>query len=160
MRVFKRCRKLGFHLVAHAGEEGPAGYVQAALDLLKVERIDHGVQCTEDTSLVSRLAREQIPLIVCPLSNVILGIFKSLSEHNLKRLLEIGLMVTINSDDPAYFGGYLNQNWVETGCTLSLTCRKIYQIARNGFKASFAESSARLRHMDQLDAYMEGSVLF
>ena len=117
-RVFARARELGLHVVAHAGEEGPPAYIETALDLLKVQRIDHGVRCTESPALVQRLARERMPLTVCPLSNVKLCVFPTLAEHNLPALLDAGLCVTINSDDPAYFGGYVNQNYVETFAAL------------------------------------------
>jgi adenine deaminase len=109
-RVFARCRELGFHLVAHAGEEGPPAYVWTALDVLKVERIDHGVQSSKDAALMHRLAQDRIALTVCPLSNLKLCVFPDLASHNLKQLLDAGLAATINSDDPAYFGGYMNDN--------------------------------------------------
>jgi adenosine deaminase len=117
-RVFARCRELGLHLVAHAGEEGPPAYIESALDVLQVERIDHGVRCVESPALVQRLARERVPLTVCPLSNVKLCVFPTMAEHNLPALLDAGLCATINSDDPAYFGGYMNQNFVETFAAL------------------------------------------
>ncbi|HLL18710.1 MAG TPA: adenosine deaminase, partial [Rubrivivax sp.] len=110
-RVFARARELGLHAVAHAGEEGPPAYIWSALDVLKVERIDHGVRCVEDPALVQRLAAERTPLTVCPLSNVKLCVFGSMDQHNLKALLEAGLCATVNSDDPAYFGGYMNDNF-------------------------------------------------
>ena len=113
-RVFARCRELGLHLVAHAGEEGPPAYVWTALDLLKVERIDHGVQSTKDAALMQRLAKDRIPLTVCPLSNLKLCVFPKLADHNLGQLLDAGLVATVNSDDPAYFGGYMNDNFVQT----------------------------------------------
>ena len=111
-RVFARCRELGLHLVAHAGEEGPPAYVWTALDVLKVERIDHGVQSTKDPALMQRLAQDRIPLTVCPLSNLKLCVFPKLADHNLGKLLDAGLVATVNSDDPAYFGGYMNDNFV------------------------------------------------
>ena len=110
-RVFARCRELGLHLVAHAGEEGPPAYIRTALDDLQVERIDHGVRCLEDAELTARLAREQIALTVCPLSNTKLRVFDQMHDHNLAELLAAGLLVTVNSDDPAYFGGYMNDNY-------------------------------------------------
>lgn len=138
-RVFARCRELGLHLVAHAGEEGPAAYIWSALDVLKVERIDHGVRCVEDPQLVKRLAAEQVPLTVCPLSNVKLCVYKSLDQHNIANLLAAGLCVTVNSDDPAYFGGYVNQNFLETFDSLpALGAREAYQLALNSIEASFA----------------------
>ncbi|HJW12907.1 MAG TPA: adenosine deaminase [Albitalea sp.] len=152
-RVFARCRELGLHLVAHAGEEGPPEYIRSALDVLHVERIDHGVRCVEDPALVQRLARERIPLTVCPLSNVKLCVFKTLADHNLAALLDAGLVATVNSDDPAYFGGYMNQNFVETFAALpQLTARHAYQLARNSFEASFAAEADKQRWMQALDA--------
>jgi adenine deaminase len=138
-RVYARCRELGLRLVAHAGEEGPPEYIWNALDVLKVERIDHGVRCVEDPKLVQRLAAEQVPLTVCPLSNVKLRVFGTLGQHNLAALLSAGLCVTVNSDDPAYFGGYINQNFLETFESLpSLGAREAYQLALNSIDASFA----------------------
>jgi adenosine deaminase len=136
-RVFERARAEGLIAVAHAGEEGPPEYIREALDVLKVRRIDHGVRCVEDPDLVKRLVDEEIPLTVCPLSNVKLRVFDSLRDHNLKRLLDLGLKVTINSDDPAYFGGYIGDNYVATAEALGLTREEIEKIARNSFEASF-----------------------
>ncbi|MBC7956310.1 MAG: adenosine deaminase [Cytophagales bacterium] len=145
-RVFERCRALGLHVVAHAGEEGPPDYIWDAIELLKVERIDHGVRCLEDPRLVLRLAAARMPLTVCPLSNVKLCVFKTLAEHNLFTLLEAGLCVTINSDDPAYFGGYINQNFTEAFDALpQLTARHAYQLALNSFDASFASADDKQR---------------
>jgi adenosine deaminase len=155
-RVYARCQALGLRLVAHAGEEGPPAYVRAALDVLHVERIDHGVRSLEDPELVERLAREQVPLTVCPLSNVKLCVFPQLGAHNLKRLLDAGLKVTVNSDDPAYFGGYINQNFVETFEALpSLTARDAYALARNSFEASFAADADKARWIASLDRCFE-----
>ncbi|MFZ2508456.1 MAG: adenosine deaminase [Steroidobacteraceae bacterium] len=152
-RVFARCRELGLHLVAHAGEEGPPAYIRSALDALKVERIDHGVRCLEDPALVRRLARERIPLTVCPLSNVKLRVFRSLAEHNLDTLLGAGLCATVNSDDPAYFGGYIAQNFSETFAVLpALTARDAYRLASNSFEASFADAADKQRWRHALDA--------
>jgi len=152
-RVFARCRELGLHLVAHAGEEGPPQYIRDALDVLKVERIDHGVRCSEDPALVQRLAREQVPLTVCPLSNVKLRVFDTLADHNLADLLDAGLRVTLNSDDPAYFGGYLNQNFVETFDALPrLTAQHAYRLAINSFEASFVGAADKRRWTDALNA--------
>lgn len=156
-KVFARCRDLGLHLVAHAGEEGPPAYVWTALDLLKVERIDHGVQSTKDPLLMARLARDRIPLTVCPLSNLKLCVFPRLEEHNLGRLLDAGLVATVNSDDPAYFGGYMNANFLETFAATGLSAAQAYQLARNSFVASFIDESARRRHIDQLDAVFAAS---
>ena len=152
-RVFARCRELGLHLVAHAGEEGPPAYIATALDVLRVERIDHGVRCVEDPALVQRLARAQVPLTVCPLSNVKLRVFDTLADHNLPALLDAGLCATVNSDDPAYFGGYLNQNFVETFAALpALGAREAYTLARNSFEASFASQEHKARWIAALDA--------
>jgi adenosine deaminase len=152
-RVFARCRELDLHLVAHAGEEGPPAYIRSALDVLHVERIDHGVRCVEDPALVQRLARERVPLTVCPLSNLKLRVFDTLADHNLAALLDAGLAVTVNSDDPAYFGGYINRNFVETFAALpQLTPRHAYQLARNSFDASFVADADKQRWTDALDA--------
>lgn len=152
-RVFARCRELGLRLVAHAGEEGPPAYIANALDILRVERIDHGVRCLEDPALVGRLARERIPLTVCPLSNVRLRVFQSLAGHNLGKLLDAGLCATINSDDPAYFGGYINRNFRETFTALpALGARAAWQLAANSFDASFAGAAQKARWRDALDA--------
>jgi adenine deaminase len=151
-KVFARCRELGLHLVAHAGEEGPPAYVWTALDLLKVERIDHGVQSTKDPLLMERLARDRIPLTVCPLSNLKLCVFPKLQDHNLGQLLEAGLVATVNSDDPAYFGGYMNANFLETFAATGLTGAQAYQLAKNSFTASFIDERTRRRYIDLLDA--------
>ena len=140
-RVFARCRELGFHVVAHAGEEGPPAYIWSALDVLQAERIDHGVQALRDPALVQRLAQERIPLTVCPLSNQKLCVFPDLKDHNLKALLDAGLMATVNSDDPAYFGGYLNDNFTQVFVATGMTARHAYQLAFNSFEASFAPDS-------------------
>jgi adenosine deaminase len=156
-RVFARCRELGLHRVAHAGEEGPPEYIRAALDVLRVERIDHGVRCTEDPVLVERLARERVPLTVCPLSNVRLGVFEQLAHHNLPELLDAGLCATVNSDDPAYFGGTINQNFVETFAALpQLGARDAYALARNSFEASFLGAPEKTALIARLDACFAG----
>ena len=156
-RVFARCRALGLHLVAHAGEEGPPAYIERALDVLQVERIDHGVRCTESPALVQRLAAAQVPLTVCPLSNLKLCVVPSLAEHNLKALLDAGLCATVNSDDPAYFGGYLNQNFTETFEALpALGAAQAYRLARNSFEASFASAVQKERWCDALDGHFAG----
>ncbi|MCH8178518.1 MAG: adenosine deaminase [Proteobacteria bacterium] len=151
-RVFARCRELGLHLVAHAGEEGPPAYIESALDVLHVERIDHGVRCVEDPALVARLAREGVPLTVCPLSNVKLCVFASLGAHNLGSLLQAGLKVTLNSDDPAYFGGYVNQNYLETFAALGLDAAAAYTLARNSLEASFASEAHKAAWVARLNA--------
>jgi len=138
-RVFERARNAGLLAVAHAGEEGPPEYIWEALDILGARRIDHGVRCLEDPKLVARLAADQIPLTVCPLSNVKLRVFDTMRDHNLRTLLEAGVKVTINSDDPAYFGGYINENYIAVAEALALTRDELAQIARNSFEASFME---------------------
>ena len=151
-RLFARCRELGLHIVAHAGEEGPPAYIVEALDLLGVERIDHGVRAAEDPALMARLAREQVALTVCPLSNVKLCVFQRLEQHNLKQLLDAGLKVTINSDDPAYFGGYIAQNYVDTARALGLSRAELKRIARNSLEASFVPEALRQPWFERLDA--------
>jgi adenine deaminase len=151
-RVFARCRELGLRLVAHAGEEGPPAYIWSALDVLHVERIDHGVRCVEDPALVARLAAQRTPLTVCPLSNVKLCVYPTLAAHQLPALLDAGLCVTVNSDDPAYFGGYINQNFVETFAALpQLSARHAHQLAANSFEASFAPDADKQRWHEALD---------
>jgi len=153
-RVFARCRELGLRLVAHAGEEGSADYISHALDLLGAERIDHGVHCLDDPSLVARLAHQRIPLTVCPLSNVKLCVFPTLAAHNIGKLLAAGIAATINSDDPAYFGGYLNENFTATFAALpELGAHEAYQLARNSFEASFADEGTKKGWIRELDAF-------
>lgn len=151
-RVFDRARDAGLLTVAHAGEEGPPEYIREALDLLQVRRIDHGVRCLEDASLVKRLVREQIPLTVCPLSNVKLRVFDTLEQHNLKQLLDAGLRVTINSDDPAYFGGYIGENFLRTQQALGLNAAQLHTLAQNAFKASFLPPDEIRIHVAAVDA--------
>ncbi|HEY1889257.1 MAG TPA: adenosine deaminase [Steroidobacteraceae bacterium] len=153
--VFDRARKHGLLAVAHAGEEGPPAYIHEALDLLDVERIDHGVRCEEDPELVRRLAREQIPLTVCPLSNVKLRVFDRMEDHNLKRLLQAGLRVTVNSDDPAYFGGYLLENYLAVERALGLTRMQLATLARNSIDGSFLDAEAKRRWLAAIDAHAE-----
>ena len=150
-RVFAKCRELGLHLVAHAGEEGPPAYVWSALDVLKVERIDHGVQSVKDPALMQRLAKDRIPLTVCPLSNLKLCVFPQLADHNLRQLLEAGLVATVNSDDPAYFGGYMNENFLQTFAATGLDAGHAYRLARNSFEGSFVDSATRQRYIDRLE---------
>jgi adenosine deaminase len=152
-RVFAMARELGLHVVAHAGEEGPPEYVWSALDVLRVERIDHGVRSIEDERLMQRLIATGMALTVCPLSNLKLCVFKRLADHNLKRMLERGVRVTINSDDPAYFGGYLNQNYLETAAALGLDRDQLVQLARNSIEAAFTTVSERRADLDTLAAY-------
>lgn len=153
--VFDRAREEGLLTVAHAGEEGPPEYIHEALDLLKVRRIDHGVRCLEDAALVERLVAEQIPLTVCPLSNVKLRVFKTLEQHNLKKLLAAGLRVTINSDDPAYFGGYIGENFLQTQAALKLSAGELQTLARNAFKASFLPEAEIAKHLAAVDAVFQ-----
>jgi adenine deaminase len=151
-RVFAKAAAAGLKLVAHAGEEGPPEYIWNALDVLKVQRIDHGVRCVEDPVLVARLARERLPLTVCPLSNVKLCVFDTLAQHNLPALLDAGLCATVNSDDPAYFGGYLNQNLLETFAALpQLGAKQAYQLAHNSFEASFVDAATKAGLIARLD---------
>jgi adenosine deaminase len=152
-RVFSRCRDLGLHLVAHAGEEGPPAYIETAVDLLQVERIDHGVRCLEDPALTRRLAQMRMPLTVCPLSNIKLRVFDRMQDHNLLQLLDAGLLATVNSDDPAYFGGYMNDNFVAVFEALPLGLQHAYQLSRNGFEASFLPPAEKQRYLDEVDAY-------
>ena len=152
--VFARALDAGLPGVAHAGEEGPAAYIVEALDVLKVRRIDHGVRCEEDESLLERLAREQTPLTMCPLSNVKLGVFDAVGSHNLKRLLERGLCVTVNSDDPAYFGGYLLDNYLAVYEGISLSRAQLVQLARNSIQGSFLAPAERQRHLDSIGRYV------
>jgi adenine deaminase len=156
-RVFAKCRQQGLHLVAHAGEEGPPEYVWSALDVLKVERVDHGVQSARDPALMKRLAQDRIPLTVCPLSNLKLRVFPTLEQHNLRALLDGGLVATVNSDDPAYFGGYLNENFLQTFAATGLDVRHAYLLARNSFEGSFAEPSAKKRYIERLDVEFAAS---
>lgn len=143
-RVFEKARDLGLRTVAHAGEEGPAAYIREALDLLFVERIDHGVRCEEDAALVEELVRRQIPLTVCPLSNVKLRVVPDLRAHNFARLLRKGVVVTINSDDPAYFGGYIGENYRQTAAALGLTAQELVTCAENAVHASFMPPAQKL----------------
>jgi adenosine deaminase len=158
-RVFARARELGLHRVAHAGEEGPPAYIEGALDALGAERIDHGVRCLESPALVARLAAQRVPLTVCPLSNVRLRVFDTLAQHNLPALLAAGLCATVNSDDPAYFGGYVNDNLVGTfGALPQLGAREAYQVLRNGFDASFADAGQKAQWIARLDQVFTAAV--
>lgn len=149
-RAFARAREQGLHVVAHAGEEGPPAYVWSALDVLQVERIDHGVQSIHDAALMQRLVDTQMPLTVCPLSNLKLCVFKSLAEHNLGQMLDAGVRVTVNSDDPAYFGGYLLENYQQTFAALHLGAPQAYRLAANSIEASFASEEDKHRWMHEL----------
>jgi adenosine deaminase len=158
-RVFACCHDLGLRRVAHAGEEGPPAYVWEALDRLGVERIDHGVRSLEDPDLVERLVRDSVPLTVCPLSNVKLRIFPDLAQHNLKRMLDLGLCVTINSDDPAYFGGYILQNFLEAALALNLSRGELVTLARNSLQASFVSQAERAPWLAELESVAAGNAV-
>ncbi|MDI3511679.1 MAG: adenine deaminase [Betaproteobacteria bacterium] len=149
-RVFARCRELGLHVVAHAGEEGPPEYMWQAIDLLKVQRIDHGVAALQDPLLMAELAHTRLPLTVCPLSNLKLCVVDDLRDHPLKKMLDAGLCVTINSDDPAYFGGYMNENWAQTVQALQMDRDDVVAIARNSFEASFINDQRRAECLAEL----------
>jgi adenosine deaminase len=151
--VYDRARESGLLAVAHAGEEGPPAYVWEALDVLKARRIDHGVRSIEDERLVQRLVEEQIPLTVCPLSNVKLRVFPNLKSHNLKQLLDRGLLATVNSDDPAYFGGYVGDNFAASAAALELSREQLIRLARNSFVASFLSDEAKRAYLDVLDRF-------
>ena len=151
--VFTIAQAMGLHVVAHAGEEGPPAYIHGALDVLQVERIDHGVRAEEDPALMQQLAASRMPLTVCPLSNLKLCVVKDLRDHNLARMLRAGLCVTINSDDPSYFGGYMNDNFIATADALDLSRAELLQIARNGFEAAFVSEQQKQSWYAELDAY-------
>jgi len=153
-KVFDRARAEGFLTVAHAGEEGPADYIWEAIRLLGVSRIDHGVRCVDDPALVEYLIQHRIPLTVCPLSNLKLCVFNSLQHHNLKQLLDAGVCVTINSDDPAYFGGYIAENFQATKDALMLSQQDVYQVSKNSFEATFLKDEQKQAFIDELDAFM------
>jgi adenosine deaminase len=160
VRVFARARELGLHVVAHAGEEGPPAYIASALDLLHAERIDHGVRCLEDPALVQRLAARRVPLTVCPLSNVRLRVYPTLAQHRLPELLAAGLCVTVNSDDPAYFGGYVNQNYVELFEALpQLGVAEARQLAANSFEAAFVDEATKAGWRRQLEAVFDAATV-
>ena len=150
VNVFARAKSLGLRLVAHAGEEGPADYIRDALDLLAAERIDHGVRCEEDPALVDRLVRDRIPLTVCPLSNIKLRVFDTMADHNLARLLERGVNVTIHSDDPAYFGGYLGENFRAVALDLNLGARQLTALCENAIRAAFLPATEKASHLARL----------
>jgi len=149
-RVFKKAIEKGFLTVAHAGEEGPPEYIWEALNLLKAKRIDHGVQCLHDKKLVQKLRDDQIPLTVCPLSNTKLRVFNKLKEHNLKKMLNKGLMVMVNSDDPAYFGGYINKNLIECQKALNLSMEEVKALIINSFNSSFLKEEKKQEWIKQI----------
>jgi adenosine deaminase len=158
-KVFAHAKAMGLRLVAHAGEEGPAAFITTALDLLQVERIDHGIRCTDDPALVQRLASERVPLTICPLSNVKLRVFDQLENHNLIELLDAGIVATINSDDPAYFGGYVNANFEAVFASLPLTRQHAYQLARHSFEAAFLPEAAKQIYIARLDTFFSQHAL-
>jgi len=151
--AFARARQEGFLTVAHAGEEGPAAYVGEALDLLHVSRIDHGNHSIDDEALVLRLVKARIPLTMCPLSNLRLCVVDDLAHHPLRHMLEMDLLVTVNSDDPAYFGGYVNENYAAIQNATGLTREELVTLARNSFEASFLSSERKASLIDRLEAY-------
>ena len=151
-RVFAKARELGFLVVAHAGEEGPPAYVWEALDLLKVNRIDHGVRAEEDAQLMQRLIADKMPLTVCPLSNLKLCVVDDMAQHNIHRLLKQGVQVTVNSDDPAYFGGYVNANFQAIAEALDLSAAEIKQLAANSFEAAFISAEDKQHWLQQIAA--------
>lgn len=151
-RVFAKAREAGFLVVAHAGEEGPAKYVWEALDLLKVNRIDHGVRSEEDPALMQRLIAEKMPLTVCPLSNLKLCVVDDMAQHNIRRLLQQGVHVTVNSDDPSYFGGYMNDNFVAITEALSLSNDELKKLAQNSFEASFISDAEKQKWIAEIQS--------
>lgn len=155
-QVFAAARELGLHVTAHAGEEGPPDYVREALDLLAVERIDHGNRALEDPALVHRLARDQMTLTVCPLSNLRLCVIGSIANSPVRRMLELGLKATVNSDDPAYFGGYINDNFRAVADALDLSAQQIAQLARNSFTGSFLPPAEQAHHLAAIDEALRG----
>ena len=152
-RLFLECKKVGYKIVAHAGEEGDSSYIWEAINLLQVERIDHGIRCDEDASLVKLLIEKQIPLTVCPLSNVKLRAVKNMQEHNILKLLRQGVLVTVNSDDPAYFGGYVNENYEAICDNLDLSKEELKTLASNSFKASFLSDERKKHFINRISQY-------
>ena len=154
--AYRMAREAGLHAVAHAGEEGPPKYITNALDILKVERIDHGVRSEEDAAVVDRLVTDQIPLTMCPLSNVKLKVFDTIEDHNLKHLIDLGVKVTVNSDDPAYFGGYILDNYLAIANALGLTRADLVSLARNSIEASFMSEEEKAALLEELDEVAHG----
>ena len=155
--VFSKALDEGFITVAHAGEEGPAAYVWEAINLLKISRIDHGNRSLEDDQLIKHIVEKQIPLTVCPLSNLALKVVEDLKDHPMLQLMEAGLMVTINSDDPAYFGGYMNENYIQIAAALNLSKKQITELAKNSFKASFLSDVEKEKLMNQVEDYYQNN---
>lgn len=153
--LFKRAKEEGFKLVAHSGEEADTSYIWDTIDLLKVDRIDHGVQAIKDEKLIQRLKKEQIPLTVCPNSNIELKVFKNYNQHNIKKLLDLGLNVCVNSDDPAYFNGYLNQNFINIYKNLNLSKQDIVKLIKNSFNSSFIDDKKKKSFMDKIDELIQ-----
>ena len=153
-QVFDKARAEGFLTVAHAGEEGPPEYIWEAINLLGVSRIDHGVRCIDDPKLLEYLIEKQIPLTVCPLSNIKLCVFDSMAKHNIKQLLDMGLCVTVNSDDPSYFGGYVAENLQEIETALNLSKQDIYELVKNSFQATFLSAAEKQAKIAELDDFM------
>ena len=154
-RVFEKAKSEGFFVMAHAGEEGPSEYVWEALELLKVQRIDHGNRSLDDAKLIERIVDEQTALTVCPLSNLKLCVVDTLEEHPLKTMLDKGILATVNSDDPAYFDGYVNENYLETAQALNLSKEDIYQLAKNSFIGSFLNEDEKKDMLNKVDNYYE-----
>lgn len=152
-QVFKQAKDMGMHCVAHAGEEGPPDYIYQALDILKVDRIDHGNRCLEDDTLVQRLVQEKMTLTVCPLSNLKLCVVQDMQRHPVKNMLQEGLRVTINSDDPAYFGGYVNDNYLAVSQALNITPSELITLAKNSFYGSFLSEEEKQLHLQTIDEY-------
>jgi len=158
-KVFEASAQHGYKLVAHAGEEGPADYIWEALDLLKVVRVDHGNRCLDDDALVQRLLQKNIALTLCPLSNVALKVIEKMEDHPVAKMLGNGLLATIHSDDPAYFGGYMNENFYETAKALNLTKDQLMQLAVNAFVASWLADEAKEKHIAAVKGYFNASDL-
>jgi adenosine deaminase len=153
INVFKASADHGFKLVAHAGEEGPSEYIWEALDLLKIVRVDHGNRCLDDEALVQRLIEEKMPLTLCPLSNVELKVIQKMEDHPVAKMLDKGILATIHSDDPAYFGGYMNENYYETAKALNLNKDQLMQLAINAFEASWLTREAKDHHISEVENY-------
>jgi adenosine deaminase len=158
--VYREALDAGFRVVAHAGEEGPADYIWQALDVLGVERVDHGVRCLEDARLVQRLVADQVPLTVCPLSNIRLRVIDTIEQHPLARMLDQGLRASVNSDDPAYFGGYVGENFAAVASALKLSQDAVILLARNSFESSFLDDQAKAGHLAAIDAIAASAVDF
>lgn len=153
--LFNKARKEGFKIVAHAGEEADVSYIQEALDILKVQRVDHGVQAIHSKALMQRLKEEQIPLTVCPNSNIELKVFENYKKHNIKELLDFGLNVTVNSDDPAYFKGYLNQNYINIYENLKLSKEDIIKLVKNSFNSAFIDKALKKEYLYRVDEVLK-----